>query len=186
MLFRGRDQRGFDTDQSYAGNLDRANRIAIVVFSLLLAIVLVLMSIAQSQAEPGDTYPSEIRVKLTHANAPAGYRLAPTTLVVSGQYSHRPAQCPRRYCGCDLSIEIFGRADPKLFPAANWFRFPRAQPAPGMVAVRQHHVMRLIAHVDGKNWRVRDPNSGGGLTREHIRSIAGFVIVNPHARMAER
>lgn len=97
--------------------------------------------------------------------------------------SGRPSQCPHRYCGCSLSIEIFGRADPKLFPAAAWLRFPRARPAPGMVAVRSHHVMRLVRHVKGREWLTFDPNSGGGLTREHVRNISGFVVVNPQARI---
>lgn len=98
-----------------------------------------------------------------------------------------PSSCPRRrFCGCVLSIEVFGHADPALFPAKAWFRFPRARAAPGMVAVRNHHVFKLIAHVRGSQWTSLDPNSGGGLTRIHTRSIAGFVIVNPNARVAAR
>lgn len=48
-----------------------------------------------------------------------------------------------------------------------------------MAAARNHHVMVLISHVEGNNWLVHDGNSGGGLTREHVISINGYVIVNP-------
>ena len=50
-----------------------------------------------------------------------------------------------------------------------------------MVAARSGHVMVLMSHVDGNMWMVHDGNSGGGRTREHVRSISGYAIVNPHA-----
>jgi hypothetical protein len=65
--------------------------------------------------------------------------------------------------------------------AANWRRFPRATPAPGMAAVRSGHVMILQQHVGGDIWYVHDGNSGGHVTREHPRSIAGYTIVDPGA-----
>ena len=96
--------------------------------------------------------------------------------------SDRPPECPKRYCGCALSLDLFGAARPQLFLAANWLRFPKTAPAPGMVAARKGHVMKLIYHVNGSNWQVLDPNSGKGLTRVHVRSIIGFVVVNPYHR----
>lgn len=96
-----------------------------------------------------------------------------------GVIGGRPAGCPHRYCGCGLSLHLFGRIIPHLNLAANWLRFPRAMAAPGMVAVRRGHVFKLMAHSDGSTWRVWDANSGGGRTRIHNRSIAGYVIVNP-------
>ncbi|HEY6755306.1 MAG TPA: hypothetical protein VI077_11445 [Pseudolabrys sp.] len=94
--------------------------------------------------------------------------------------SHRPAGCPRAYCGCEASLYLFGRIRADLNLAANWMRkFPRTAPAPGMAAVRNHHVMVLMNHVEGSNWLVHDGNSGGGLTREHVVSIKGYVVVNP-------
>jgi hypothetical protein len=94
----------------------------------------------------------------------------------------RPAGCPSRYCGCATAIKIFGRHRPELNLAANWVRkFPRTAPAPGMAAARSGHVMVLMEHVGGDQWKVWDANSGGGLTRIHVRSIRGFAVVNPHA-----
>jgi hypothetical protein len=94
----------------------------------------------------------------------------------------RPAGCPRQYCGCGTSIKLFGRIRPELNLAANWVRkFPRTVAAPGMAAARAGHVMLLVEHVAADKWKVWDANSGGGLTRIHIRSIRGFVTVNPHA-----
>ncbi len=93
----------------------------------------------------------------------------------------RPAGCPRRYCGCGASLHIFGRIIPRLNLAANWLRFPRTAPVPGMVAARRGHVFVLKRHISGLTWLVWDANSGRGKTRIHPRSIAGFVIVDPRA-----
>jgi hypothetical protein len=69
----------------------------------------------------------------------------------------------------------------ELWRAANWFRFPRAAPAPGMAAVKRHHVFVLERHIGGDTWLAYDANSGRHMTRVHPRSIAGFTIVDPHA-----
>lgn len=92
----------------------------------------------------------------------------------------RPSGCPRAFCGCGASLRLFGKIVPRLNLARNWFSFPRANPAPGMVAVRRHHVFVLERHISGSTWLAHDSNSGGGKTRLHARSIAGFVIVNPN------
>lgn len=92
----------------------------------------------------------------------------------------RPAGCPSRFCGCGASLHLFGRIIPSLNLAANWLRFPRAEPAPRMVAARRGHVFVLERHIAGLVWMVHDSNSGGRRTRIHARSIAGFQIVNPH------
>ncbi|MGJ4915487.1 hypothetical protein ACQR10_15540 [Bradyrhizobium sp. HKCCYLRH2060] len=91
----------------------------------------------------------------------------------------RPSGCPHAFCGCEASLYTFGRVIPELNLASNWRRFPRAAPAPGMAAVRSGHVMILQQQVAGNIWYVHDGNSGGHVTREHSRSIAGYTIVNP-------
>jgi hypothetical protein len=92
----------------------------------------------------------------------------------------RPAGCPHRFCGCEASRYLFGEIRPDLNLASNWIRkFPRTAPAPGMAAARSGHVMILLSHVGGNDWLVHDGNSGGGLTRRHVRSIGGYVIVDP-------
>ncbi|UFZ01671.1 hypothetical protein LQG66_20340 [Bradyrhizobium ontarionense] len=93
----------------------------------------------------------------------------------------RPSGCPHAFCGCEASLYRFGRVVPELNLAANWRRFPRTAPAPGMAAVRSGHVMILQQQVAGDVWYVHDGNSGGHVTREHPRSIAGYTIVNPGA-----
>ena len=97
------------------------------------------------------------------------------TQVIGG----RPPGCPARFCGCGASLYLFGRIIPHLNLAANWLRFPRAQPAPKMAAARRGHVFVLERHISGSTWLVYDANSGGRLTRLHARSIAGFAIVDP-------
>jgi hypothetical protein len=91
----------------------------------------------------------------------------------------RPAGCPNRFCGCEASLYRFGRIIPGLNLASNWRRFPRAAPASGMAAVRSGHVMILQQHIAGDVWLVHDGNSGGHVTREHPRSIAGYTVVDP-------
>ncbi len=100
----------------------------------------------------------------------------------------RPPGCPPRFCGCEASLYLFGKIDPYLNLAANWYRrFPRTSPAPGMAAARSGHVMVLVSHASGNEWLVHDGNSGGGYSRRHVRSIAGYRIVDPHgSRMASR
>ena len=93
----------------------------------------------------------------------------------------RPSGCPRQYCGCSASLQVFGKIVPSLNLAANWLSFPRAAPAPGMVAARRGHVFVLKEHLGGNTWLAHDGNSGRGLTRIHARSLAGYAIVNPHA-----
>ncbi len=92
-----------------------------------------------------------------------------------------PAGCPRSaFCGCGAAVHVFGRPVRELWLAANWFKFPRAQPGAGMVAVRRHHVFVLEQPIGGDVWLAYDANSGRHLTRLHARSIAGYAIVNPH------
>lgn len=96
-----------------------------------------------------------------------------------------PAGCPRRlHCGCGAAVRVFGAPVRALWLAAAWFKFPRAAPAPGMVAVRPHHVMVLEGELRPGVWLVYDANSGRGLTRIHARAIAGWTIVNPHGGRA--
>jgi hypothetical protein len=93
----------------------------------------------------------------------------------------RPAGCPRSFCGCGASIRVFGHIVPGLNLAANWLRFPRTSPAPGMVAARRGHVFVLEQHVEGDIWMAYDANSGGRSTRIHARSLRGYTVVNPRA-----
>ena len=62
----------------------------------------------------------------------------------------RPTDCPRSFCGCEASHYLFGHVRADLNLAFNWKRkFPRTSPAPGMAAVRNHHVFVLMSHADG-------------------------------------
>lgn len=111
--------------------------------------------------------------------------LVASLLLVSGDVSaevvEHPSGCPRRaFCGCGAAVEVFGRPVRELWLAANWLRFPRTAPAPGMVAARRGHVFVLRQHLHGNTWLVYDANSGRGKTRLHARSLAGYQIVNPH------
>jgi len=98
----------------------------------------------------------------------------------------RPAGGPHAYCGCGAALYVFGVNRRDLWPASAWFRFPSAAPGPGMAAVRNHHVAIIIGGSAGA-WLLHDSNSGGGLTREHVRDLRGYRIVDPHGgRYASR
>jgi hypothetical protein len=93
----------------------------------------------------------------------------------------RPPGCPSSFCGCGAALRVFGRVVPELNLAANWLRFPRTPPAPGMVAARRGHVFVLEQHLEGDIWLAYDANSGGHATRMHPRSLRGYTVVNPRA-----
>lgn len=100
----------------------------------------------------------------------------------AAQILPHPPGCPRRlFCGCGAAIEVFGRPVRHLWLAANWLKFPPAAPAPGMVAARPGHVMVIRQYLGNNRALVYDANSGGGLTRVHVRSLSGFSIRNPRA-----
>lgn len=99
-----------------------------------------------------------------------------------GSIVSHPAGCPTRlFCGCGVSVRVFGRPVRSLFLAANWGRFPSAAPGSGMVAYRSGHVMYIEQYLGNGSAIVYDPNSGGGATRVHNRSLRGYRVVNPRA-----
>lgn len=97
----------------------------------------------------------------------------------------RPAGCPNRYCGCGLR-KYLGLSDVRLNLASNWARLlPReAGPRPGLAAVRSGHVMYIESAAGNGQWLIRDYNSGGGLSRMHVRDVRGYIFVNPQGGMA--
>lgn len=100
---------------------------------------------------------------------------APVTIV-----GGRPAGCPHRYCGCGTARYLgLANRGGRLNLAANWLAFPRAHPAPGMAAARRGHVFAIIKVLGPGRVLAYDSNSGGGRTRIHVRSLAGYSVVNP-------
>lgn len=122
------------------------------------------------------------KVYKPRAAVPARTRMADAS---GAALQPHPDGCPSRaFCGCGAALRVFGSPVRSLWLAANWFKFPRAAPGAGMVAVRRHHVFVLEAHLEGATWLAYDANSGGHATRIHARSIRGYTIVNPHAGIA--
>jgi hypothetical protein len=109
-------------------------------------------------------------------------RVSSISHISGGSIVSHPLGCPgRAFCGCGASVRVFGHPVRNLYLAANWLRFPRTAPAPGMVAARRGHVFVLEQHLGGNTWMAYDANSGRHATRIHPRSIAGYTIVNPRA-----
>lgn len=90
----------------------------------------------------------------------------------------RPPGCPARYCGCATARKV-GLSGAKWNLAANYLTLPRASCAPGMVAARRGHVFVIQSCNGNGTVTAWDPNSGGGKTRIHTRSLAGYAVVNP-------
>lgn len=100
-----------------------------------------------------------------------------------GVIGGRPSGCPNAYCGCGASLYKFGRIIPELNLAWNWARkFPHISPSEagnGDAAVRPGHVAIVLENLGGGNYKLHDSNSGGHLTRVHIRHLVGYVFVRP-------
>jgi hypothetical protein len=47
-------------------------------------------------------------------------------------------------------------------------------------------VMYIEGPAGNGQWLIRDYNSGGGLSRVHVRDVRGYVFVNPHGTVASR
>jgi hypothetical protein len=91
-----------------------------------------------------------------------------------------PSGCPTvQFCGCGVSVKVFGHPVRDLYLASAWRRFPRAAAGPGMVAVWRGHVAYIVSVEGGGQAVLYDPNSGQHLTRVHRGSLAGATIVNP-------
>lgn len=155
--------------------------------TVILAALCAVLCASSAEARPKHrAKPAQVECFIFCPDTPAA-RPAQRVIVRGGSViGGRPKGCPRAFCGCGASLKIFGKIIPRLNLARNWFAFPRTSPAPGMVAVRRHHVFVLEHHIAGKVWMVHDSNSGGGKTRRHPRSIAGYQIVNPHGSLASR
>ena len=112
-----------------------------------------------------------------------GYAMADEGRIIGS----RPSGCPHAYCGCGLR-KYLGLEDKRLNLASNWARlFPRESgPRAGLAAVRRGHVMYIEASAGNGQWLVRDYNSGGGLSRLHVRDVRGYVFVNPRSAVASR
>jgi hypothetical protein len=102
------------------------------------------------------------------------------------QIVSHPSGCSwRAFCGCGVSVRVFGHPVRDLFLAANWRRFKSAFAAAGMVAWRYGHVFYIEAVNGDGTVRAYDPNSGGHLTRIHDVSLRGYHVVDPRSgRMA--
>lgn len=100
----------------------------------------------------------------------------------------RPAGCPHRFCGCALSIKLFGKIIPDLNLAANWARkFPATHARVGAVGVRRGggHVLQIVDGSPGQ-WVTWDANSGGGKIRIHQRKLTNYRFVDANSRVAAR
>ena len=110
------------------------------------------------------------------------HRAIGTTLVsdTSEQILPHPAGCPRSaFCGCGAMNDL-GVTDKNYMRAAYWVHYT----GPGTVAVWNHHVAVVESLLGDGTAILRDYNSGGHLSRRHVRSIAGARIVGGGTSLA--
>lgn len=132
-------------------------------------------------------FAKRVKVEQTHQRAARHVRkgIERATRIAehtAAQVVAHPPGCPsRQFCGCGVSVRVFGKPVRELYLAANWSRFPPASPAPGKVAWRRGHVFYIEQNFGDGTVLAYDPNSGRHLTRIHRRSLAGYRVVDPHA-----
>lgn len=93
-----------------------------------------------------------------------------------------PPGCPAtNYCGCGTAFEVFGKAIRELFLAANWFKFPPAKAAPGMIAVRNGggHVFKIEKVLGPNTVLARNHNGKGHKSFIQVMTLAGYSVRNP-------
>lgn len=93
-----------------------------------------------------------------------------------------PAGCPKRlFCGCGVSVKIWGKPVRALFLASNYGRyFNSTDFRPGVVAWRNGHAAYVIGGTI-KEAQLYDPNSGGGKTRIHTVNASKYRFADPHS-----
>jgi hypothetical protein len=135
----------------------------------LVAALFVVSSLVSAQAANHHRYQLHRRIVIHDHSLDAGHFVA------------HPAGCPASlFCGCGVSVRVFGHPVRSLWSAAAWYRFPRATAAPGTVAIfGRHHVAYIEAVYGDGTALLYDPNSGGRATRVHRRSLSGLQIVRP-------
>jgi hypothetical protein len=128
------------------------------------------------------------RIPIAAALLAATFCMAFAPMACAGERDRRsevivhPARCPQRlFCGCGVSVRIFGHPVQSLYPATAWRRFPRTAAHAGAVAIFGAYHVAYVEQIDGRSVLLYDPNSGGGKTRLHwvdVRRISFFV--EPH------
>lgn len=100
---------------------------------------------------------------------------------VTAQPQPHPEGCPHTdFCGCGVSVRVYGHSVRSLWQAASWYKFPRTTPQAGTVAIFGRRHVAFIEQMLGTGIAlVYDPNNGHHRTRIHPRSIAGATIVKP-------
>ena len=82
-------------------------------------------------------------------------------------------------CGCEAA-KIVGRGgDRSLWAVSSWYRFPRAQAAPGMAAIWPGRHVEIITAVHGDG--TVSTTGSVGFSRVNV---ARLVVVNPHGGAA--
>lgn len=133
---------------------------------------------ASKQAKPGNKRYKIVKPASRKTIAARSYR-------GNAQIVEHPSGCPRTsFCGCGVSLHIFGKSIRELWLASNWLKFPSAIPGPGKVAARRGHVFAILKDLGSGRVLAYDPNSGGHKTRIWARSLAGYRVVDPGRRWA--
>jgi hypothetical protein len=155
------------------------------LFAVVAPIAFVFATNADALPQQFHRYNASHHIAVNHYRAnSSAHAAAPSHALAASevQIVAHPVGCPRTlFCGCGAAREL-GLSDPSLWAVKAWYQFPRAAAAPGMALLwGERHVAAIRAVHDDGTVTVYDANSGGGLTRIHRISLAGLVVVDPHA-----
>lgn len=163
----------------------------IFIGMLSIALISILSTVAEAKPRKIHRQTTSTYIVCDHRGCSDNIQsntVAVNTSTNSSSYIPHPQGCPRRaFCGCGAAIRVFGTPRRDLWLARNWLQFARSNPSPGKAAVirkgrNRGHVFVLEQHISGDKWLVTDYNSGGNRSRQHVRSISGYSIVDPHSR----
>lgn len=97
----------------------------------------------------------------------------------------RPRGCPTAWCGCYLSIHVFGENRRELWLARNWLNFERTSPSIGSVAVFARrgggHVGKVVGFDENNNPIVHSGNHSGRIATATYSKHRVIAYVNIHS-----
>ena len=146
----------------------RVEALMLIIVTLLIAAALLIVAGISARTEPNHR-PQAV-------TAPTdGFRMA------SWSVGGRPNCCPpRAWCGCALSVWIYGDCRKSLWRARAWLNLghPVPYPIPGAIAVYKRgsggHV-GIITSVPRPGFIVLKSGNDNGAVRERERSTAGVL-----------
>jgi hypothetical protein len=134
--------------------------------------VFAMFVISNAKAEPDNEFRLQANQDITYDYSAKRHSKRVRYAAADQQYSYqseggRPSGCPHAWCGCWLSMQLFGENRRELWRAFNWLKFPKTSPHVGAVAVMGRkgggHVGLVTGFDDNDNPILKSGNSLGAV-----------------------